>query len=275
MLACGLASVLIGTQGGARALSLSYQKFVQKQQLWRLLTSPWVFSSTPEVLFGLYLVYFFRVFERQIGSNKYLFYVFFSTTTSTILEVAALAVIRDPTALTGIFLTPGPYGLIFASFVPFFFDIPISTRLKFLGARFSDKSFVYLAGLQLLLSSWTQSLVPGVCGLLAGLLYKSNILGIRKVKFPEGLASAATRLFTPLLSSNSTLPTTVRGAAPNGRLLEHRFAPSAPPVSAQSEVHITTLMAMGFDRSDALQALAAARNDVALATNLLLESQLR
>lgn len=94
VLACGLASVLIGTQGGARALSLSYQKFVQKQQLWRLLTSPWVFSSTPEVLFGLYLVYFFRVFERQIGSNKYLFYVFFSTTTSTILEVAALAVIR-------------------------------------------------------------------------------------------------------------------------------------------------------------------------------------
>lgn len=45
-------------------------------------------------------------------------------------------------------MAPGPYGLIFASFVPFFFDIPISTRFKIFGARFSDKSFVYLAGLQ-------------------------------------------------------------------------------------------------------------------------------
>jgi len=52
--------------------SVVWQKVVQKLQLWRLLTSSCVFSSTPELLFGLYLVYFFRVFERQIGSNKYL-----------------------------------------------------------------------------------------------------------------------------------------------------------------------------------------------------------
>jgi hypothetical protein len=53
-----------------------WQKVVQELQLWRLLTSPCVFSSTPEILFGLYLVYFFRVFERQIGSNKYLVRLF-------------------------------------------------------------------------------------------------------------------------------------------------------------------------------------------------------
>lgn len=33
--------------------------------------SVFAFSSTPELLFGLYLLYYFRVFERQIGSNKY------------------------------------------------------------------------------------------------------------------------------------------------------------------------------------------------------------
>lgn len=148
VLACGLASVLVGTQGVARAISLSYQKVVQNLQLWRLLSAPCVFSSTPELLFGLYLVYFFRVFERQIGSNKYLFFLLFSTTITTILEVVALAALRDPTVLAGISLSPGPYGFIFASFVPFFFDIPVSTRFKVLGARFSDKSFVYLAGLQ-------------------------------------------------------------------------------------------------------------------------------
>ena len=33
--------------------------------------SVFAFSSTPELMFGLYLLYYFRVFERQIGSNKY------------------------------------------------------------------------------------------------------------------------------------------------------------------------------------------------------------
>lgn len=45
-------------------------------------------------------------------------------------------------------VTSGPYGLIFASFVPFFFDIPVSTRFRVAGFHFSDKSFIYLAGLQ-------------------------------------------------------------------------------------------------------------------------------
>ena len=45
-------------------------------------------------------------------------------------------------------VTSGPYGLIFASFVPFFLDIPVSTWFRVFGVRFSDKSFIYLAGLQ-------------------------------------------------------------------------------------------------------------------------------
>lgn len=45
-------------------------------------------------------------------------------------------------------LTSGPYGLIFASFLPFYFDIPVSTRFRVFGVRFTDKSFIYLAGLQ-------------------------------------------------------------------------------------------------------------------------------
>lgn len=108
-------------------------------------------------------------------------------------------------------MTSGPYGLLFASFVPFFFDIPVSTRFRVFGVRFSDKSFIYLAGLQvkdclfytlldnllyflqlckivlllvlqLLLSSWRRSILPGICGILAGSLYRLNVFGIRKAK---------------------------------------------------------------------------------------------
>jgi len=58
--------------------------------------------------------------------------------------------------------------------------------------------------------------------------------------------------------------------------MQHRFAASAPPLSAPPpppEEYVATLVAMGFDRDDALQALAIARNDITTATNLLLESQ--
>jgi hypothetical protein len=47
-------------------------------------------------------------------------------------------------------LTSGPYGLIFASFIPFYLDIPVSTRFRVFGVNFSDKSFIYLAGVQVI-----------------------------------------------------------------------------------------------------------------------------
>ncbi|KAJ0797730.1 putative dynamin GTPase [Helianthus annuus] len=46
----------------------------KKLQLWKLIVSVFAFSSTPELMFGAYLLYYFRVFERQIGSNKYSVY---------------------------------------------------------------------------------------------------------------------------------------------------------------------------------------------------------
>jgi hypothetical protein len=84
-------------------------------------------------------------------------------------------------------LACGPYGLIFASFIPFFLDIPVTSRFRIFGVNFSDKSFIYLAGLQLLLSSGKRSLIPGICGLIAGSLYRLNVLGIRRMKVSSPL----------------------------------------------------------------------------------------
>jgi len=137
------------------------------------------FSSTPELIFGAALLYYFRVFERQIGSNKYAVFIVFSTMVSVLLQILALGYLKDPSINP---LTSGPYGLIFASYVPFFFDIPVSMRFRIFGLSLSDKSFVYLAGLQLLCSSGRRSVVPGVSGILAGLLYRLNTFGIRRLK---------------------------------------------------------------------------------------------
>ena len=55
----------------------------------------------------------------------------------------------DPTNI----MASGPYGLIFASFVPFYLDIPVSSRFRIFGINFTDKSFIYLAGLQVVVIS--------------------------------------------------------------------------------------------------------------------------
>lgn len=276
VIACGIASVIVGTQGASKACGLSYQALVKKFQFWRLLTSSCVFSSTPELIFGLYLVYFFRIFERQIGSNKYSVFLLFSTIVTTLLNVAVVTVWKDRTPLG---LSPGPYGLVFASFVQFFNDIPTSTRFRLFGAQFSDKSFVYLAGLQLLFSAWKRSFIPGICGLVAGVAYRLNLLGIRRVKFPEAIASAAARAFAPLFSRGGAVsssngrrastPQYVGGLQGRGAAL----APSAPVLLPPSEESVAMLVSMGFERNRAVQALTQTRSDVTAATNLLLEGQ--
>ncbi|XP_015866381.1 rhomboid-like protein 20 [Ziziphus jujuba] len=272
LIACALFTVFFGIQGRSSKLGLSYLDIFGKLRIWKLIMSVLAFSSTPELIFGLYLLYYFRVFERQIGSNKYSVFILFSLTVALLFEVFALALLKDPAANL---VTSGPYGLIFASFVPFFFDIPVSTRFRVFGVRFSDKSFIYLAGLQLLLSSWKRSILPGLCGILAGSLYRLNLFRIRRAKFPEFVASFFSRLSWPSVGNPPAAPTrNVVGNAPSytGHQVERNY-PSMPTSTEPPEDSIATLVSMGFDRNAARQALVHARNDVNTATNILLESQ--
>ncbi|CAN1148253.1 Rhomboid-like protein 20 [Linum perenne] len=272
-IASTLFSLFFGIKGRSAKFGLSYQDIFGKLRVLKLIASVFAFSSTPELLFGLGLLYYFRVFERQIGSNKYSVFILFSTIGSLLFEVLALSLLKDPSLNL---LTAGPYGLIFASFVPFFFDIPVSTWFRVFGIRFSDKSFIYLAGLQLLLSSWKRSVIPGICGILAGSLYRLNLLGIRKAKFPEFLATFISRFSWPSTGSprgSTTRVGTATVPSQAGRHLERTYpAPVASSIEP-SETSITTLVSMGFDRNSARQALVQARNDVNIATNILLEAQ--
>ncbi|XP_020213164.1 rhomboid-like protein 20 [Cajanus cajan] len=273
IIASALFTIFFGIQGRYNTLGLSYQDVFGKFRIWKWIMSIFSFSSTPELMFGLYLLYYFRVFERQIGSNKYSVFIVFSILTSLLLEVLAVALLKDPTANL---VTPGPYGLIFASFVPFFFDIPVSTRFRVFSFLFSDKSFIYLAGLQLLLSSWKRSILPGLCGILAGSLYRLNVFYIRKAKFPELISSFFSRFSLPSMGSPRAAPArnVVRNVPsyPTHQMERNYPAPMQSAVEP-SEDSITTLVSMGFDRNSARQALVQARNDVNVATNILLEAQ--
>ncbi|WOK96785.1 rhomboid-like protein 20 [Canna indica] len=276
VVASAFMTVLFGLQGRSLRLGLSYLDIFENVRLWKFVSSVFAFSSTPEMIFGLYLLYYFRVFERQIGSNKHTVFILFSLILSLLLEVLALAYLKDPMTK----LASGPYGLIFAAFVPFFLDIPVSSRFRIFGINLTDKSFVYLAGLQLLFSSWKQSVVPGFCGMLAGSLYHLNALGIRKIKFPEAVLSVFSRLSRPSSGSSPALSSgNIVGNihAYPGHQVEVGGHPSVARnlVAEPSETSVATLVSMGFDRDSARQALIHARNDVNTATNILLESQSR
>ncbi|KAF9608304.1 hypothetical protein IFM89_008589 [Coptis chinensis] len=179
-------------------------------------------------------------------------------------------------------LASGPYGLIFSSFVPFYFGIRVSTRFRIFGINFSNKSFVYLAGLQVTpFLVRKRSILPGICGVLAVLLYRSNILGVRRIKFPEFVSSFVSRLSWPTLGGSSPPASggNVIGNIPSytGHEVEASTGnyPSVAPASTvePSDNSIGTLVSMGFDRNSARQALVQARNDVNVATNILLEAQ--
>uniref|UniRef100_A0A7N0V0Y0 UBA domain-containing protein n=1 Tax=Kalanchoe fedtschenkoi TaxID=63787 RepID=A0A7N0V0Y0_KALFE len=274
VIASALFTIFFGIRGrpNSHLPALTHQDIFGKLRLWKFVASVFAFSSTPELIFGLYLLYYFRVFERQIGSNKYSVFVLFSVLVSLGLEILALAFIRDPSVNI---LTSGPYGLIFSSFIPFFFDIPISTRFHVLGVNFSDKSFIYLAGLQLFLSSWKRSMLPGICGIIAGSLYRMNVFCIRKTKFPESIASFCSRISLPSFGASSPAPS--RNGPPAApafrRPLEGNYPTPAVSLLEPPEDLISTLVSMGFDRNHAQQALVQARNDINAATNILLEAQ--
>lgn len=270
VVAAGLFSVAFGFRGHSLNLGLAYQSVYEKLSVWRLITSFFAFSSTPELIFGAALLYYFRVFERQIGSNKYAVFIIFSTMVSVLLQILALGYMKDPSLNP---LTSGPYGLIFASYVPFFFDIPISMKFRIFGLSFSDKSFVYLAGLQLLFSSGRRSIVPGLSGILAGLLYRLNTFGVRRLKFPEFATSLFPQLSLPFSSNPyQGLPITENdGSIPSHQARQIEDARTATQDPTESS--IAALVSMGFDRSAAIQALALTNYDVNLASNIMLEAQ--
>ncbi|XP_020587538.1 rhomboid-like protein 20 [Phalaenopsis equestris] len=267
VIACALLTVIFGVRGHAANLGLSYEDVIQSLRFWKVIASIFTFSSTPELIFGLYLLYYFRLFERQIGSNKYSVFVLFSLLASILFEVLSLMVHKDKFSIV---LVSGPYGLIFSSFIPFYIDIPVSTRLGIFGIPFTDKSFIYIAGFQLLVSSWTRSLIPGICGIFSGSLYRVNAFGIRSIKFPHFIAQFFSRLSW---SAPRSLPERPDNVTNTNHHSERNFGSSVSSVPEPTESSVATLVSMGFDGNSARLALLRARNDINVATNILIEAQ--
>lgn len=134
-------------------------------------THAFVFRHPGELLFGAALAYYFRLFERQQGTGRYGAFAVFVSAVGYGLQTVAGSVAHRPSS-------SGLYPLIFANLVSFVLDVPPLHKFSVFGLTMTDKAFIYLGGLQLLLSSGQRSVTAGVCGVMAGLVYRSDLLGL-------------------------------------------------------------------------------------------------
>jgi hypothetical protein len=291
------ASLLASSFGWGPLLAFDIKATFAGGQLWRLLSSRLAFTSPPEIVFGLILVYMFRVFERQSGSRKF---------AGTLLCLAGLTLLFEALLMlslgrVGGFMASasGPYWLVFGLFAFFFIDIPQVMRFRLIMLPLSDKVFVYALGLQLALARGKTSLLTGLCGLVAGALYRSNLVpALRRVRFPRALADCCERHLAPIFSSRDRrgygrvddahegpdmpdMAESPRVDAPRAGARAGAAAGAGPgfgvpmvPLPAArppSDESVATVVSLGFSPDEARQALVAAGGNVDLAVERLLE----
>jgi hypothetical protein len=192
-----------------------------------VVTHQFVFGNVGELLFGLIMLHHFRVFERHMGSGKFVTLATSSLCLTALLHVAAVLVLPQFTTTTvtptttaaasasastanpllrsssGIVLS-GPYGLLMACLIQYCLDIPVSYRFKLCGVPLSDKLFIYVIATQLFLANAPGSIISSLAGAAAGLLWRMDGLGIQQLRYPGWLASFAQRFIVPLISSTTT-----------------------------------------------------------------------
>jgi len=237
-------------------------------EVWRLITNNFFFTSALEGMLGIFLLYHFRLFERQMGSSKFAAFVTTTWSVSALVTVAGFAIFNPSRGHSA----PGPYPLIFALLVQYYFEVPATYRFRFLGLTGSNKIAIYLVGLQLLGSRFglnPVSLILGLSGIIAGLAYRSDVLPLKRVAFPQFLVRFATKYIFPLLQQ-ARRPTANRNVNMNAPRPPNPLR-QAPAVVPPAESDVTALMDLGFSREAAIGALRNANNNTQLAAALLLD----
>jgi hypothetical protein len=135
--------------------------------------------------------------------------------------------------------------------------IPVTYRFKIFGATLSDKTYIYVIAThvstgwllesigrknkdfftqrvksyclsQMMLSQSIATIAPAACGLFAGALYRSDIIGIKRWRFPKIVNNFASRILLPFVASapaaRSTATTPEQRAQSTGLPMEAMMA---------------------------------------------------
>lgn len=200
-------------------LTLHYEAVRHSYQLWRVLTHHFVFSTPGELLFGMVLMYYFRQFERHVGSSKFCF----NLTIVSLLYTGLLLLVQwlcfrylieyqqqhhhHATTVTDIIaIASGPYAFIMMTVVQFIFETPRIYHFQlFKLVHLSDKTLPFLTVVQLLLSNPPASLTSAACAAVAALTYRIVVhaLGLDPyLDFPQPLVAFASTSILPWLNTS-------------------------------------------------------------------------
>jgi len=162
----------------------------------------------------------------------------------------------------------GPYALIFALLVQYYYEVPATFRFRLLGLNGSNKIMIYLIALQMIGSRFPGSIILGLSGLIAGLAYRSEALPLKRFTIPQPLIKIATKYLLPIIQQPRRPIQPRRNVNIN--------APRAPPavpaaVAPPAESDVAALMDLGFPREVVVGALRNANNDTQLAAAMLLD----
>lgn len=183
---CIVGTILSGSAASKGQLLFSASNralLLDKGQWWRLATSLFASDGLAEGLLSWFLLYRFRVVERQFGTAKFTLFVMMCLLWALGIRSA---LILSP-ALSGV--ASGPYELLFALFACYYALVPRLHPDYFAVGRlrFSDKAITYALGAQLAASGGLRSAVAAAAGLLFGALYLLDLCGCAsRLRCPQG-----------------------------------------------------------------------------------------
>lgn len=175
----------------------------QQHQVWRFLCGRLICLDVKDAFCSSLLIYNFRIFERRFGSRKFASYLLGTWCLSALMDVLLAQAFQYLFDYEVEELPAGLLAPVFSLFVPFYLLIPSMPVTQVLGSfHITNKSLVYIVGLQLLTSSPFMWLLT-LSGLISGGLYHSNVLWLQRLIFvPRWISRIGRYILEPLFSSS-------------------------------------------------------------------------
>lgn len=188
------------------------QAISQQQQLWRLLCGRIVCLDIKDSFCSSLLIYNFRIFERRFGTRKFASFLLCTWFLSALMDFLLAQVFQFLFDYEVEELPAGMLAPVFSLFVPFYKVIPRMPVTQIFGQiHITNKSLVYIVGLQLLTSSPFMWLLA-LSGLISGVLYHCNFLKMQKLVFVPTWVSRLSRCtLEPIFSSSQPVSETPIG----------------------------------------------------------------
>ncbi|KAM7408515.1 hypothetical protein PAMA_002307 [Pampus argenteus] len=181
----------------------SLQAVTQQHQVWRLLCGRLVCLDVKDAFCSSLLIYNFRIFERRFGTRKFASFLLGAWCVSALMDFLLAQAFQFLFDYEVEELPAGLLAPVFSLFVPFYRSIPTTPVTQVLGhIHITNKSLVYIVGLQLLTSSPFMWLLA-LSGLISGGLYYSNVLRLQKLLFvPVWVSCIGRYILEPIFSSS-------------------------------------------------------------------------